>query len=238
MDEWQGAKNVLKAKQALLLDMNSTFMFGEDRFGEEDDFAVYYHSIGGSLAADELTRIIMSAYHYLDKRYPDERYRHNFPTLQTALENTLERSLPAGEEQKIMATFAFHELGHVPQAYIDALYQLQTRFTLAVVIDIWSPKQAWLETFDRLGINELFAASSFSSDHGMVKPSPRPFKLVLDRLGIQKEEGVVIGDSVRRDLGGAQAAGLDCILVGGASDARALASLPSLLDVCAQLADA
>ena len=29
-------------KKALLLDMNSTFMFGEDRFADSDDFSLFY----------------------------------------------------------------------------------------------------------------------------------------------------------------------------------------------------
>ncbi len=57
---------MLKEKKALLLDMNSTFMFEEDRFGENEDFSTYYKKIGGSLKKKELNHIIMSAYKYLD----------------------------------------------------------------------------------------------------------------------------------------------------------------------------
>jgi len=63
----------------------------------------------------------------------------------------------------------------------------------------------------------------------MVKPSPKPFENVVSELELQKEECLVIGDSARRDLGGAIAAGIDCILVGGANDPRAVACYPSLL---------
>ena len=38
---------MFKGKEAILLDMNSTFMFGEDRFGEVEDYSEYYRSIGG-----------------------------------------------------------------------------------------------------------------------------------------------------------------------------------------------
>ena len=59
-------------KKALLLDMNSTFMFGEDRFGDSEDFSVHYFKIGGTLPQDEINRIVRAAYEYLDVRYPDE----------------------------------------------------------------------------------------------------------------------------------------------------------------------
>ena len=76
---------------------------------------------------------------------------------------------------------------------------------------------------------------SFSSDLGMVKPSPRPFELVLNTLGLGCSDAVVIGDSIRRDLGGAMAAGIDCILVGGATHNQALASYRDLLEFAQQI---
>ena len=104
---------------------------------------------------------------------------------------------------------------------------------LAAVIDIWSPKEAWLKEFERVGITGLFSAVSFSSDHGMVKPSPKPFELVLSQLGIVGPEAIVVGDSPRRDLGGAKSAGIGCILVGGATHPDALKSFDNLLQLCA-----
>lgn len=221
---------VFNDKKALLLDMNSTFMFGEDRFDEGEDFSIYYNKIGGTLKKEELTHIIMSAYKYLDIRYPDETYRHNFPSLDKAIAATLEVELTEEEKEKIIKTFSFHELGHITQEYVEVLHALNERFILAVVIDIWSPKKAWLETFEKTGLDKLFSAASFSSDHGMVKPSPKPFELVVNQLNIKKEECLVVGDSVRRDLGGAVAASIDCILVGGDNDPQAAGCYPGLLE--------
>jgi len=223
---------VLHGKKALLLDMNSTFMFGEDRFGDDEDFSVHYARRGGTLPRDELNRIIRAAYEYLDQRYPDEKYRHDFPSLASAIQNVSDVDLPHAELAKIIDTFAFHELGTIPDAYAAALHTLRRKYVLAAVIDIWSPKDAWLDTFARAGIAPLFSALSFSSDHGMVKPSPKPFELVLNTLGISKADAVVIGDSPRRDLGGATNAGIDCILVGGAKHPRAIASVANLLELC------
>ena len=219
-------------KKALLLDMNSTFMFGEDRFGETEDCSLRYSDIGGALSQPEINRIIRAVYGYLDIRYPDERYRHDFPSLESAILEVAGGNLESDEVIKVIETFAFHELGHIPPEYAEALPDLSRRFTLAAVIDIWSPKSAWLETFGHAGIAGLLSALSFSSDHGMVKPSPRPFERVLGELGISNKEAVVIGDSPRRDLGGAKNAGIDCILVGGARHVDALGCFDSLVEVC------
>jgi len=219
-------------KTALLLDMNSTFMFGEDRFGEFEDFSVHYFEIGGALPESEINRIVRAAYQYLDARYADENYRHGFPLLERAILDVGGEDLDKREIGKIIETFAFHELGYIPSEYAAALHKLRRRFTLAAVVDIWSPKQAWLDEFERVGISGAFSAASFSSDHGMVKPSPRPFELVLGQLGISGSEAIVVGDSPRRDLGGARSAGIDCILVGGATHPDALKSFDNLLQLC------
>lgn len=41
-------------KEVLLLDMNSTFMFGEDRFDEHEDFSIYYNNLGRMLPINPL----------------------------------------------------------------------------------------------------------------------------------------------------------------------------------------
>ena len=115
-------------KKALLLDMNNTFMFGEDRFGENEDFSTYYESIGGTLPANQLRSIIMDAYHYLDVRYPNEQFRHSFPSVETAILETYKNTLSADEMNRILDTFAFHELGTISPEYIDVLFKLENHF--------------------------------------------------------------------------------------------------------------
>jgi len=217
-------------KEAILLDMNSTFMFDEDRFSDSEDYSIYYRSIGGELSDNVINNLIRTAYDYLDWRYPAEEFRHSFPTLQAAIEATSPSKLPDGEIDKIIQTFSFHEHGEIPSEYAMVLRDLSEKYILALVIDIWSPKVRWVNTFKEMKLWDLFSAYSFSSDHGMVKPSPKPFELVVGELGLPKEKCLVIGDSVRRDLGGAIAAGLDCVLVGEKTDTRAIASFSTLLD--------
>jgi len=210
--------------------MNSTFMFGEDNFSESEDFSIYYHKIGGALASEIVNNIIRSVYSYLDERYAIEKYRRYFPSLEDVLKLTIDFQLSALDNRLIVNTFAHHEIGHISEQYCQVLRALYEKAQLALVIDIWAPKSRWTSLFIDLKIESLFAAASFSSDHGMVKPSPKPFELVLNQLGVNKSNALVVGDSIRRDLGGAQAAGLDCVLVGGAQAPHALASYENLID--------
>lgn len=222
-------------KKALLLDMNGTFMFGEDRFGLTEDFSVYHSKIGGMLSPSKINGVVRDIYEFLSARYTDEKYRHTFPSVEQALSSTSGETFEDEEIQRIVATFAHHELGYIPAAYVPVLRTLTQCFVLGAVIDIWSPKAAWLRTFKQSGIDALFEAMSFSSDHGMVKPSPKPFELVLDKLNILNTQAVVIGDSPRRDLGGAKNAGIDCILVGGAKHQDVIRTYSSLLEFSEQV---
>ena len=221
-----------REKNCLLLDMNSTFMFGEDRFGGDEDFFQYYQEIGGALESSIVEQIIRSSYDYLDVRYVDEQYRHCFPSLEYAINEVSGHRLGETELQHIISTFAYHECGAIPSEYIEAILSLKEKFMLAAVIDIWAPKALWLSVFDEAGIGNEFTAMSFSSDHGMVKPSPKPFQLVLEQLNVPASQALVIGDSARRDLGGASAAGIDCVLVGGEEHPDAVASYENLLAFC------
>jgi len=220
---------VYSRKLALLLDMNSTFMFGEDNFDLSQDFSRQYHHIGGNLKKQEINKLIRSVYTYMEGIYPDEDYRNNFPSIKYVIKYVLDYELSDDEISNVVDTFSFHEIGYITDEYVEVLRFLHSRFKLSVVIDIWSPKYAWANLFKKLGIDNLFSASSYSSDHGMVKPSPKPFELVIEELGINKNQGLVIGDSVRRDLGGANAAGIDCVLVGGEKDSSAVGCYENLL---------
>lgn len=199
------------------------------------DFSKHYYKLCGTLPKVEINKIIRDVYTYLEVRYYDKTYQHCFPALENAIQVVASSSLSKAEMIKIIDTFAFHELGHIPAEYCAVLHELKQQFLLAAVIDIWAPKKPWVETFERQGIRSVFSALSFSSDHGMVKPSPKPFERIMQELCLSKEDCLVIGDSVRRDLGGAKAGGIDCVLVGGANDSQALDHFPNLLDLCNEI---
>lgn len=223
---------MLGGRETILLDMNDTFMFGHDRFGDGENYRAYFKEIGGSLPEDDARRIIQAVFDYLEPLYPEPDYRECFPSIASALDVvTPGEAVSATDRQRLVQTFAYHECGFISPEYRDALSALAAKCRLGLVADIWAPRGRWLEEFKRAGILTLFGAMSFSSDHGIVKPSPKPFLQVLKEVRGAPATAIVVGDSVRRDLGGATAAGLPCILVGGSRDAAAFASVNTLLDL-------
>ncbi|WP_298611480.1 HAD family hydrolase [uncultured Thiothrix sp.] len=209
--------------------MNSTFMFGEDRFGSKQDYSIAYQELGGRLPKQIANQWLNASFAYLAKQYPN--YHKPFPSVPDAL-RAVANNLPEREIELLTQTFAAHERGYLPTDYAAALQQLSQSFRLGAVIDIWSPKDSWLSYLKQQQVLNLFEVLSFSSDHGYVKPSPYGFQLVLKTMQLAPQEVVFIGDSVRRDLAGANATGIDCILVGGATSPQAIASFANLLSFC------
>lgn len=222
-------KHYLRSKKAILLDMNSTFLFGEDHFGTEQDYFIAYQQFGGNLTKQHTNSLIQNCFEYLAERYPD--YQQQFPTVAVAIRQ-FAKDLPESEITSLTNTFAYHERGYLPSEYAQALWQLSQVFRLGAVIDIWAPKDHWLSYLKQQQVLHFFEVMSFSSEHGHVKPSPYGFQLVLKAIQLAPEEVVFIGDSVRRDLAGAKTVGIDCILVGGATSPQALASFANLLNFC------
>lgn len=95
---------------------------------------------------------------------------------------------------------------------------------------------------DHLGVRPLVDAVTLSSEVGWRKPAAPIFAAALRSVGVPAERAVMVGDSVRADVMGAQRAGIAAVLLTehrrdplapGGADAvlERLAGLPELLGV-------
>lgn len=60
---------------------------------------------------------------------------------------------------------------------------------------------------------DFFDTVIISGEVGFGKPNPKLFQMALDRLAVTPSESVMIGDSLRRDIGGARDVGIQTIWV-------------------------
>jgi HAD superfamily hydrolase (TIGR01549 family) len=74
-----------------------------------------------------------------------------------------------------------------------------------------------------------------SGVHGKVKPSPSIFKAVLELLGVEPSEAVMIGDSPEDDVAGAEAVGIRGLLLDREGKLGREDALPTLLALPAVL---
>lgn len=202
----------------VLLDLNSTFMFDEDRFGPDQDYHATYAAEGGRALPPAAVRAAVDAcYAFLAARYGDPAYRDDFPSVGEALDAWREtRALSAAERARLERVIARHELGRVPDAYAAALRRLARTHRLGLVSNIWSRKGPWLTELARAGVAELFTTLVFSSDTRSIKPSPRLFEAALAAFDVPRHAVIVVGDSVAADIAPARTAGLASVWVNAA----------------------
>jgi putative hydrolase of the HAD superfamily len=90
-------------------------------------------------------------------------------------------------------------------------------YKLAVVSNAWGTIAQWLEQHKVCSVSddELPRVGAVIDSHlvGIEKPDPRIFQLALDALDVVPERSLYVGDTVRFDVNGALAAGLQPVHV-------------------------
>jgi len=109
---------------------------------------------------------------------------------------------------------------------VDALQKLQARFRLAIISNTDDDLFAGTAPHLQVKFDQVITAEQA----GAYKPSLAPFRLALERLGLQKEQVLHAGQSVYHDVVPARSLGLATVLVRrrGSGATRVLADKPDL----------
>jgi putative hydrolase of the HAD superfamily len=75
------------------------------------------------------------------------------------------------------------------------------------------PKLSVDGVLEKFGLDKFFDAVCFSFDSGYLKTDPELFDCVLEKLGVGKEDAVMVGDSLETDIAGAEKAGITAVLI-------------------------
>lgn len=113
------------------------------------------------------------------------------------------------------------------------LERLARRFKLGVVSNFYGNLEGILAAE---GLLPLFGAVADSGRVGVEKPEPAIFEWALARLGVPASEAWMVGDSLKRDMAGAERLGMGHVWLAGPApkappccpDARVLSSLTGL----------
>jgi putative hydrolase of the HAD superfamily len=103
------------------------------------------------------------------------------------------------------------EAALVPYPHVTmTLIELSKMHVKLGVVSDAPAKEAWLRLC-YLNFHHLFDAVVTFDDTGVRKPSPEPFRKILDMLQIQPAEAVMVGDWAERDVVGAAQVGMKTI---------------------------
>ncbi len=101
------------------------------------------------------------------------------------------------------------ELVLYPHAQLVLLELIRRGIKLGVVSD--APRlQVWMRLC-ALGLQHAFDAVVTFDDTGERKPAPAPFRAVLEKLGVQPTESMMIGDWAERDVVGGKSLGMTTV---------------------------
>jgi len=89
------------------------------------------------------------------------------------------------------------------------LTYLKKKYTLHIISNGF--KESTLTKMDKSGLNPYFANVIISEDVGVNKPDKAIFEYALRLASAQKEESIMIGDSLEADIRGAQDYGIKAI---------------------------
>jgi putative hydrolase of the HAD superfamily len=124
--------------------------------------------------------------------------------------------------------------------YDDVTEVLRTLHASGIKIGLISNTQRCLASFQtHFALDGLFAVMISSSEHGYMKPHPSIFEAALEQAGVQRDEAVMVGDSLAHDIEGARRFGMRAVLVSRSGQPvncppdvpviRSLRELPELL---------
>jgi len=95
---------------------------------------------------------------------------------------------------------------------IETLAWLRGRgFRLGCVTNTLFGGPPFLEGLRQDGLSHYLGVVSVSCDLGFVKPHPEMFQHALSALGAVPEQALMVGDSLRADVGGAKALGMTAV---------------------------
>ncbi len=127
---------------------------------------------------------------------------------------------------------------HTPfEDALECIAELKERYRLALLSNGASDLQR--EKIVDSGLGKWFSTLIISGDLEVRKPEPAYFRIAMDRLGISPAEAVMVGNSLKNDVGGAQSVGIFAVWLNregkDPGDIRPDATIASLAELPAVL---
>ena len=130
--------------------------------------------------------------------------------------------------EKLTEYFIDYSKPVFPACLTPLLKELSEKYKVALLSNSWIDAPRVI--MERDGYAKWFDVMLCSCDIGVPKPYPEIFLYLLDELGVNPGEAVMVGDSIEADMKGALAVGMQTIWVEKPS--KVLWTGPSVKSIC------
>ena len=229
----RGPHDATQRPGALLLDALGTLVALEPPAPRLRRVLASGHGI--SITAAEAKRAIAAEITYYRAHLGDGRDASSLAALRYRCAEALRSALPAHARlhdleqvvEVLLASIEFSVFGDVR----GALESARKRGVRVIVVSNWDCSLP--DVLTRAGLAPLLDGVVVSAEVGAAKPAPEIFARALAAAGVGAADAVHVGDSLREDVLGARAAGIEAVLLRrdggpGPSGVRTVASLAEL----------
>jgi putative hydrolase of the HAD superfamily/5'-nucleotidase len=194
---------------ALLLDMNGTFVFGHDRFAPTAEFRAAYRAAGGLMGERMVRDLLRSYLARMARAIRHPRQCRAIDPMAVVLSSLAPGLAHRSRELTAFETaFAACECGHVPAPHAAALRHLATTHRLGVVSNLWARPDRVEAMLAAAGLDDVFEVCLWSSRLGAAKPALETYDAALQALDLPPERVLFVGADPLGDVHGPKTLGL------------------------------
>jgi putative hydrolase of the HAD superfamily len=95
---------------------------------------------------------------------------------------------------------------------IQVLRELKKNFKIALITNFDHSRHV-KKVLSENGAKDLFECTIISDEAGFLKPDPKIFEIALNKIGVNPQNAVYVGDNINDDIRGAFAAGIQPVLI-------------------------
>lgn len=120
--------------------------------------------------------------------------------------------------------------------YDDVIPTLRALHASGYRIGLISNTHRCLASFQsHFELGPFITAAVSSSEHGFLKPHPSIFRAALEMVGVEPDDGVMVGDSLAHDIAGARQVGMRAVLLTRSGEPSAAAAGVPVIQTLAAL---
>jgi len=186
---------------AVIFDLDQTLV---DRDATFKNFILKQHT----RLSEQLSNTSAEAFYNLVKQYDNNGYTAKNEVYQKVCADfSLSPNIATNLFEDFKNNYGFEPF--LFETVHDTLSELKQAYTLALITNGRTKGQN--AKIDNAQLRDYFECIHISESEGVKKPNPIIFKRCLERLGINAENAVYIGDNPENDVKAAQACGMKAI---------------------------